>query len=265
MLRPLTLVPQEDRKLVSIPSEYTSHISTFAYMYLQENGWFDPAPCDDEGYTPWYTFPSIPFIKDILDPDFKVLEYGCGYSSLFYKNRVKELTVVEHDEDWAKKVLEIDSSIDIMLVKANAEAHPAAGIYLEKFSQYFPQIRSENYHHDLIHGLVNMEFGGYASVVFEKPKGYYDVIVIDGMARALTGYMAADMVSENGYLILDNSDRWHYNMLQEYLIARGFGRVDFWGPGHSNHGAWCTSIFSKNFKVKNRLVHRQQTQAFITI
>jgi hypothetical protein len=111
--------------------------------------------------------------------------------------------------------------------------------------------------------LVTNGFIGYASEIFVKPKGYYDIVVIDGMARVLTGFLAAKMVSDTGYIILDNSDRWHYNTLQKHLIEQGFGRIDFWGPGTGNYHAWCTSIFSKNFKIRNKSPERVVNDKFI--
>jgi len=48
-------------------------------------------------------------------------------------------------------------------------------------------------------------------------------------------YLAAEYVSEDGMIILDNSDRWQYNDLQHYLIqAKKVKRIDFQGLGPLN-------------------------------
>ena len=91
MLRPVILVEEQGvQKLQTTPDSYTP-ILNFAYHYLQEKGYFNGQPSDIEGYTPWYNFPAIRFTKDLLKPEFKVLEYGAGYSTLFYRGRVSEL------------------------------------------------------------------------------------------------------------------------------------------------------------------------------
>ena len=60
-------------------------------------------------------------------------------------------------------------------------------------------------------------------------------------------YLAAEYVSEDGIIVLDNSDRWQYNDLQDYLIHdAGFKRIDFHGLGPVNPYGWTTSLFFKN-------------------
>ena len=66
------------------------------------------------------------------------------------------------------------------------------------------------------------------------------------MARSRCLWYAAHMINPNGVIILDNSDRWHFNDLQLYLVNNGFNRKDFWQP---NHPCWCTSFFSKTYDV----------------
>jgi hypothetical protein len=265
MIKPLSIVNENNVQMISVPEDLRGKITTFAYCYLQELGFFNAVPSDEQGYTPWYTYPAISFLKDILKLEHKVLEYGSGYSTLFFKDKVQELTTVEHDSMWAQKIVDINSDIDIYVVQENATPHPDAMPKILEFINTIEQVRSNDRNHDLVHGLVNNEFAGYASVIYSKPKGYYDIVVIDGMARLLTGYLAADCIADDGYIILDNSDRWHYNNLQQYLFDKGYGRIDFWGPGHGLYNCWCTSFFSKNFKFNNNKKLREVTQGLITL
>lgn len=261
MHRPIVLLEDsEKRKRLSVPDDIRHRLSTFGYCYLQENGYFNDDPSDSEGFTPWYTYPAISFLKDILDSEHKVFEYGSGYSTLFFKNKVAELYTVEHDSEWAKKLIEHRNDLEIHVVPEGAGVHPLALEKVKIFAEEFPTYRSNNKEHDTMHGLNNVDFLGYASEIYEKPHGYFDIIVVDGMARALSAFLAAEMIKEDGIIILDNSDRWHYNTTQEYLINEGFGRIDFWGPGHENAYAWCTSFFSRSFKIKNQKVLRPVKQ-----
>lgn len=255
MKTPILIYEEQGEKRFSYPAELASQIITHSYLYLQPNGWFSDHPCDEEGVTPWMTFPAISFLKDILSKETKVFEFGSGYSTIFFNNFVGETVSVEHNPEWRTKVLEQVPHANIHLVPENSEIYPAAYPYAENFKNNFQQIRTDNREHDLKHGLINDEFAGYASTIFMYPKGHFDVIVLDGMARSLTGVMAVQQAKEDAIIILDNSDRWHYNPLQEFLINQGYKRIDFWGPGFNTYG-WCTSVFTKNFNFKNNRLLR---------
>jgi hypothetical protein len=257
--KPIELIEVEgEPKKLSLPDSYRSHIVTFAYQYLQDLGWFDSELKDEDGYIPWYTYPAIAFLKDILDKEkHSVLEYGSGYSTLFYNSRVKELNSVDHNVEWAKKIVSIDNGLEISVADEGTVVAPDALPYVKHFIETFPQVRSDNLSADMMHGLANHEFAGYASQIFYKPKGFYNVVVIDGMARALCAYLAVHMLEDDAIIILDNSDRWQYNNIHKFLIDQGYGRLDFWGPGHGAYAAWCTSIFSKQFPFKNNFVERK--------
>jgi hypothetical protein len=236
---------------------WNQRINSLAMNYLVGQGWFNNKPEDAEGYTPWFTYPAIAFMKDIISKDMKVFEYGSGYSTLFFNANAGECFSVEHSDEWAKSLLELNPAIDIVVCPEGGIPLPEGVDYLEGFiREGFELPLSSDRNHNIEHGLLNLEFFQYASQLTRRERGYYDVIVIDGMARTLGGYLAADRISENGYIVLDNSDRWQYNSLQKYFLQQGFGRIDFWGPGPVNAHAWCTSIFSRNFKVTNNRVER---------
>lgn len=265
MKKPIVLTVEEDVKKLTVPNDLNSHITTHAYLYLQPHGWFNEFPVDEEGLTPWYTFPAITFLKDIISNQFNVLEYGSGYSTLFYKPRVRNIITIEHDQVWADKVLAENNNLDIRVITENSEVHPEALSVLDNFKHTYPQVRSQDYQHDLKHGLVNDEFAGYASIIYQAYPNFYDMIVIDGMARALCTVMAVESgrLKDDGIIILDNSDRWQYNSIQQYLHDKGYGRLDFWGPGWNNYNSWCTSFYSKNFKLNNNRLLRAETGEFI--
>ena len=265
MKKPITLIDQGGVKRLSLVGELHSHLTTHAYLYHQPNGWFNDFPCDEEGITPWYTFPAISFLKDIINKDTKVFEYGTGYSTIFFNQNAGETITVEHDSNWVNNVKEQVPDATIHIVDQNAKIHDDAAPVVEDFIKTFTQIVSDDRDHDVRHGLINNEFAGYASTIYNYPKGYFDVIVLDGMARALSGVLAAEVAREDTLIILDNSDRWQYNTLQKYLIDKGFMRVDFWGPGWNNYHAWCTSIFCKKFNFKNnRLLRPKQEGPILT-
>ncbi len=263
MKKPINLIKREDgTSTLTVPEEYTSQIITFAYNYLQNQGYFHDELKDNEGFIPWFTYPSIDFLKDILRKELKVLEYGCGYSSLFFKKMVDELYTVEHDQAWAKILLEYDPSLTIDLSPADSPVHVEHENIIRNYLLQIPPVTMSVPELDYKHGLLNYEYSGYASRILNKPKGYFDIIIIDGMCRSLCAMLAADYIKDDGYIILDNSDRPQYNFIQRHLINSGFKRIDFWGPGYYNYHKWCTSFYSKNFNVVNTKVERPLDQEF---
>ena len=250
---------------LTMPEFLHSHIFTLAYKYMQPNGWFDDHPCDEEGITPWMTYPAIQFLKDVVSKENKVFEYGSGYSTMFFSKVAGEVVSVEHDKEWVNYIKDTAPTAIIHHVAENAPVHTEAQTLVDEFKDTFPQIRTDLQHHDFKHGLINNEFAGYASTIYNYPKGHFDIVVLDGMARSLTGILAVERIADNGLIILDNSDRWHYNMLQQYLSNKGFGRIDFWGPGFNSHEAWCTSVFAKNLPFKNHKLNRPVKEGPITI
>lgn len=260
MKKPVVLTSKEDgSSILQVPEEFTSKIITFTYNYLQEEGYFNDEPIDQDGYIPWFTYPSITFLKDIIHSDMNVMEYGCGYSTLFFNKRVKEVYSVEHDPYWYSILTNYDSALNVVLAKENDPIIPSSEAVINQCLLRIPPVITNDIEFDRKHGLLNLEFRGYASQIYNRPKKHFDIIVVDGMARSLCTMLAVEMIKDDGYIILDNSDRWHYNFCQRYLYDHGFGRIDFWGPGHSNYHKWCTSFYSKNFKIQNHKVERPVT------
>lgn len=260
MKKPIVLVEENGAQRLSLSNDLSSHLSTHAYLYLQPNGWFNDYPCDEEGVTPWMTFPAISFLKDIIDKKTKVFEYGSGFSTMFFNQRCGETVTVEHDPVWFNTIKAQLPDSKISLIEQNAKVHEDAADLVTNFITGVPQIRTEDRDHDLRHGLINNEFAGYATKLFEYPKGHFDIIVLDGMARALTGVMAVERARFDTLIVLDNSDRWHYNHLQQYLVDKGYRRIDFWGPGWNNYHAWCTSFFFRTATFKNNRLSRPETK-----
>ena len=97
-------------------------------------------------------------------------------------------------------------------------------------------------------GLEDEGFLAYASKVQESGLKY-DVIIIDGMARRLCTEFAKDCLSDNGFIVLDNSNRSDYDTAYDILEEAGFYQIPFWGlvPGASF--MTCTSIFAKNLDI----------------
>jgi hypothetical protein len=230
----------------------------FVKSYLIPKNYGESVPRDEKGVSPWFTYPAIKFLSTILDGTYRIFEYGSGSSTSYFLNSCKEVVSIEHDKFWFDKVQQNHHKLTLILSEftKNSESENSS-IFLEflnlpEFSVEFPS--DETYTR---HGLVTRGYTDYALKLLDFPQGHFDIVVIDGMARNFCGYLAAKHISDRGFLILDNSDRWQYNSLLKYLNHLGFARIDFWGPGPINAIEWCTSFFFKNVEVFKNLKLRE--------
>lgn len=161
----------------------------------------------DNNSIPWYTYPVIDYLNQLDFSRCSVLEFGSGYSTLFWSNNAFKVLSIERDESWFAKISE---KID----KDNAEILLAS---------------ETNEYNDLLE-----------TVEHER----YDIIIIDGRDRYFTMTKVLGIVKRGGILIFDNSD-W-YPESCSYLRKQDFTQIDFCGFGPINNYRWCTSIFFKD-------------------
>lgn len=193
---------------------------------------------------PLYTSPAIEYLESIIEPTWRVFEYGSGGSTAYYKERCAEVKAIEHDAGWGNRIPDV-----ITLVDRDADSPATAKTSEQRFFDAgFDLPRHPDGTQNEYHGMENWSWRGYAGQIFKHPPEYFDVIVVDGMARSLCLYYAAMMCNPRGYIILDNSCRWQYNDLQQHVMQQGWKRRDFWQPGHPGY---CTSFFSRGYDTSD--------------
>jgi hypothetical protein len=218
--------------------------------YLEPLGYFNEHISDSNGNElPWFTYSSIIFLESIIQKQWSVFEYGSGYSTAFWNRKCQKTVSVEHDENWFDILRQRNREFEIHLVKEGADYQN------KKVADLIASFEAKNFYLPLSPNkvpnnerrLLNTEFANYAAKLMDFQKGYFDVIVVDGVARCLCLFLAVEYISESGIIILDNSDRWQYNDLQKYLIhEKGFHRLDFHGLSPKVTIGTTTSIFFKN-------------------
>ena len=155
---------------------------------------------------PWFTYPAIDFLEPRVKPHWRVLEWGCGQSTLWWSQRVSSVTSIEHDVAW----------------QANIRAHvPDNGqvVLVEEKGRY-------------------VEANGLP--------GPFDAIVIDGEYRNECARIAADRAGAGGIIVLDNSDRKAYRDGMVFLSDRGWKRLDLFGVLPTYLYRTCTTIFYRD-------------------
>lgn len=169
-----------------------------------------PIDCQNRP-TPWFTYSSIHYLNSIDLHKKRVFEYGSGFSTLYFRNRLAEVTSVEDNHFWKEKI------------EGMAKSTTRSEILFKEGSEY-----------------VN------APLTF---KHKFDLIIIDGSFREECAKVAAKALSNNGMIILDNSDG--YVDAAKVLRKSGFLQIPFIGPGPMSAVLWETSLFIRTEKWSN--------------
>lgn len=92
---------------------------------------------------PWYTLPALEWLKKQNISEWKVFEFGCGYSSIWWRLNCKFLYSIDHADNWAKaigievlQVAKIDYASWIEPLKIKWDCIVIDGIQREKCLQY---------------------------------------------------------------------------------------------------------------------------------
>lgn len=128
---------------------------------------------------PWLAFGAIIELERILllNPNFNILEFGSGGSTVFFSRRCRSVTSYETDIEWGAKVKEFtDPLINVTLIRKDF--------------------------HDILHDIDNM------------PKvEFYDIILVDSGPFYHHRKKILDRVPpflrKGGYLIVDNYSQRH--------------------------------------------------------
>lgn len=200
--------------LVTKPKRLAALLSYGHKGYLATIGWFnafDSHQAVDEYKQPipWVTYAFIDFIKTRLTKNLTIFEYGSGNSTLFYAKHVKQVISVEHDEAWYHKI-------------ANSKALNAEMIYIPL--------------------TIDGAYSQKAKLLNQR----FDIIIIDGRDRVNCCKHSLNALSASGVIILDDSEREHYQPAKNLLRENGFKEISFSGISPGLFYNKATSIFYKS-------------------
>ncbi len=143
---------------------------------------------------PWMNFPLVEFLSTRLNRQQTVFEYGSGLSTIYFAERVKTITSVEHNKGW------FDRTRLLLGKRTNADV-----VFFELNDDYPDAIR------------------------FIGADKKYDIVVIDGRMRNSCIEKAVDFLTTQGIIILDDSDRPRYEPAFSFLQNRGYKFLTFCG------------------------------------
>lgn len=190
---------------------------------------------------PWLPYLVTDYIKR-LQPR-KIFEWGSGESTLFLLDlpATKSLISIEHNQDWYNDLYK------------QTRKHLHLDLYHIPFEDGSLGGNPANSHHYKSGSteLGKVNFKRYASAIDDY--GLFDLILIDGMARASCLHHAFSHVAEGGCIVLDNTgDRPYYLEQTEKMFGNyetGWEKITMMGYGPILDYKWETTIFINRSKA----------------
>ena len=158
--------------------------------YLHSTGWMlslaEGRPVDSVANAiPWMNYNAIEFLDERLNKNLTLFEFGSGYSTYFYASRVKAVVSVEYDDRWYQLVkLQVPSNVDLV----------------------FQQEDTDN---------------EYCRVIAGRGQKF-DVVIVDGRDRVNCIKHSITALSDQGVILLDDSQRERYQDGIVLAEASGF-------------------------------------------
>jgi hypothetical protein len=195
------------------PRKLRSLLSFGIKGYLAETGWINAfntkSPVDLTGEPiPWVSYSFIDFIKERISKNHIVFEFGAGNSTLFYSKYAAKVVSVEHDKAW-----------------------------LEKIKLSMPQNSTIIY--------TELEYNGDYCRVPLNNKQKFNIIIVDGRDRVNCCKNCLDALTEDGVVVLDDSEREQYTEAITFLTDKGFKHLSFSGISPGFFYRKATSVFYK--------------------
>lgn len=165
--------------------------------------WF--AQDDDGSPLPWMTYPFIEYISEKLNKDHEIFEFGLGASTFYFSPKVRKIVVLETNAMWVR------------IMKPRLEK---AGIRNVEI------ILMED-------GFTNKNYENSASRYSKETGKKFDYIFIDSMKRSECLKKSPYALKQDGFLVLDDSERRSYKKILKTVSEKGFQKQDFPGiaPG----------------------------------
>ena len=182
--------------------------------YLHTTGWiksFDKKkPIDLDGSPiPWMNYPVIELLKERLNKDQNIFEFGSGYSTFFYSQKVKAVTSVEYDKDWYELIKSgMPKNVNIIYKKKDIDG------------DYCRSIKASN----------------------EK----FEVVIVDGRDRVNCVKQAIPTLSLNGIILLDDSQREAYKEGIDHAKNLGFRALNIEGLKATGSGVDRSTILYRS-------------------
>lgn len=170
------------------------HLFTHPESYLRTSGYLTSLqhnlPVDAAGRPiPFLNYSALTLLRSRLQPHFKLLEFGSGYSTAFFSRLVASVTSIEHESDWLERVR--------LLVADQSNV-------------------------TLLHRPLGAEYTGAAAAASTSVSGPFQIILVDGRLRHQCAVQSLGHLAADGVMIWDDSSRDRYQPGLAEIQKSGF-------------------------------------------
>lgn len=192
-----------DRQVAANPRSASAHLRTLLAVHNAE----DLVGMD----LPWWTYQAVDAVESFLrghDGRARVFEYGSGASTVWLARRAGSVDAVEHEAGWAARVrqllagtpgLRCTPTVHVPVVAPSARPVVASGAPSGQ----------------------GLEFRDYVHAIDTVP-GEFDLVLIDGRARAEVLRHVLDRVGPGGLVLLDDAQRTRYTVAVDQALGLGW-------------------------------------------
>lgn len=166
-------------KLIFKPNSYLNRTG-----FIRSHQLIEPVNADLKAI-PWMNYAFVELLDERLNKDLRMFEYGAGFSSLYFAERVKEVVSIEYDKAWEEKLRD--------LLK-----------------------------HCTNHKLIVESVGDAYINAAKSENSLFDLILVDGRERVACFESGIAALTKQGVIILDDSDREEYQSAFEIAKRQGF-------------------------------------------
>jgi hypothetical protein len=165
----------------------------------------------------------------------KMLEWGCGGSTLYFPELVDQYVSIEHDEKWYNKIKQdVPNNVEFYHIPINKDMQ-----FDDDLDANASDILSGNSNWNTLHGCNELtqsngktfwttrgKFDWHCAIDYiKKPLELshrnYDIILVDGRCRAMCGYIAKYLIKEGGHVLFHdfNNREYYHGILKYYTIV----------------------------------------------
>lgn len=175
---------------------------------------------------PWIAFDAIFALDKWLKPEMTIFEYGGGTSTLWFSKRVKWVVSVEYDKNWYKALKKILPPNVDLIYSPSEMVESRNPIYSSRI-------------------IPNRSFEKYVKTIDVYADGFFDLVCIDGRARAGCSIHAKQKVANGGLILFDNYDRQYYKGALDNLVDEGWLMETYCSNGPYTARLEHSAIFRK--------------------
>ena len=136
---------------------------------------------------PWIAQGATAFLKQNLNQDMNLFEWGSGRSTAWFAKLCKSVVSIEYNEEWSQKVRK-------QLMKEGTDNAKVLYLPLE----HDKSLPTPEYYDPI---------PKYVSSLFEYSKEHFHCIVVDGHYRLTCVAQCKEYLKPGGFLVIDNSNR----------------------------------------------------------